>query len=490
MKKIGRADPLPPPVDDPSVPLTLQLLADTVPGGLALLVSGGDGKPRVEASCPPRLRVGTGLRVPPGLLTAHPVAFDASTRRVPAEWTAILGDHPAHFAAVPVGERALHLVLAGTGGKAIAPPSLARWGQLMSRLLDRDRISLRADASRRLAALIDGLPSPLAFVDGGTIEVFVNDGARQLLGIAPGVRSARTIAAALALLVQQDGDGQAAALARDPMASLTFAIDRGGRHFAVDSRWVSEPELTGRVWLFRDVTDDYRIARFRDELVSNVSHELRTPLTSILGALTLLDVGPQGGVSEENATLIDIALRNGRRLLGLVGDLLDLDRAEAHGLNLARRPTDLSLLLADAIVQNRPMAQRHDVTVTLLVDDDGLGVDHHADVDPDRLLQVVGNLLSNAVKFSPEGGAVTVRLRRAATGWRLTVADEGAGIPDELREQLFTRFARGSTPSRIGIPGTGLGLAIVKAIVEAHGGTIAVEPPGGGGAVFHVDLPD
>lgn len=473
-------------VRDPSVLLAMRLLADLTPGGVVLLLSPRHDRARVDACCPSMIREGALVHVPPGLLAQQPVAFDASTRRMPPEWDAILGERPRHFAAAPVGERGLHLVVVGTGASSVATMPLARSAQLIDRLLDTERAGSRTDASSRLAALIDGLPSPLAFVDGGTIEVFVNDGARQLLDIPPGARSPRAVAAALTRLVTEDGGGQAATLARDPMASLTFRIDRAGRHFAVDSRWIREPRLTGRVWLFRDVTEDYRVARLRDELVSNVSHELRTPLTSILGALTLLQEGGGDGVPAEQATLIDIALRNGQRLLTLVGDLLDLDRAEAHGLDLVRRPTDLSLLLAEAIVQNRPMAERHGVTVALRT----AFADHLVPVDADRMLQVIGNLLSNAVKFSPEGGEVTIRLVRRGAHVRIVVSDQGAGIPAALRDQLFTRFARGSAQSRIGIVGTGLGLAISKAIVEAHGGTIAVDPPRDGtGAVFHIDLP-
>ena len=112
-----------------------------------------------------------------------------------------------------------------------------------------------------------------------------------------------------------------------------------------------------------------------------------------------------------------------------------------------------------------------------------------ASVDPDRMLQVAGNLISNAIKFSPEGGRVTVSLARHAGGWRIGVTDEGPGVPPAFRDQLFTRFARGEQRPRGGTTGTGLGLAISKAIVEAHGGTIALDAQAGPGATFHVDLP-
>lgn len=479
--------PLP---DDPAggaaIGLVLRLLAEEVPGGVVLLVSGEDGRTVVEDAWPANVRAGEPVRMPPGLVSDRPVVFDAQTRRLPVGWLELMAARPTRFAAAPVGNRACHLVVAGVGETIVAPGVLARWAELVDRLLGRDDATARrVSASRRLSALIDSLPLPLVFVDGGTIEVFLNDRARQLLDMPPGVGSERAVAASLARLVSRDGDGQAAALAQNPMASLSFAIDHAGRHFTVDSHWIREEELTGRLWLFHDVTDEHRVARFRDELVSTVSHELRTPLTSILGALTLLHEGKLGVLPDEAGTLIDIALRNGRQLLLLVNDLLDLDKAEAQRLEIDARSSDLSLLLADAIVRTRPFAQRQGVTVVLDAPYDA----PMATVDPDRLLQVVANLLSNAIKFSPDQGRVTVSLARRADAWKISVADEGPGVPPAFRDQLFTRFARGELRPRGGATGTGLGLAISKAIVEAHGGTIALAPDVPQGATFVVDLP-
>ena len=469
-----------------AIALALRLLAQDVPGGIVLLVSGEDGRTVVEEAWPAVIAAGQPVRMPPGLAADRPVIFDAQTRRLPVGWTEMLGTRPTRFAAAPVGARACHLVVASVGDGIVAPAALARWAELIDRLLGReDGTARRIGASRRLAALIDSLPLPLVFVDGRTIEVFLNDRARQLLDMPPGAGSERAVAASLARLVSREGDGQAATLAQNPMASLSFAIDHAGRHFTVESQWIREEELTGRLWLFHDVTDAHRVARFRDELVSTVSHELRTPLTSILGALTLLGEGKLGSLPEDAATLVDIALRNGRQLLLLVNDLLDLDKAEAQRLDIAPRPSDLSLLLADAIVRARPFAQRHGATVMLDAPYDA----PTASVDPDRMLQVAGNLISNAIKFSPEGGRVTVSLARHAGGWRIGVTDEGPGVPPAFRDQLFTRFARGEQRPRGGTTGTGLGLAISKAIVEAHGGTIALDAQAGPGATFHVDLP-
>jgi signal transduction histidine kinase len=108
--------------------------------------------------------------------------------------------------------------------------------------------------------------------------------------------------------------------------------------------------------------------------------------------------------------------------------------------------------------------------------------------DPDRLAQVVGNLLSNAIKYSPSGGLVEIVGERSNGAVRITVRDEGLGIPDDQRDKIFTKFYRGNAAAS-GIAGSGLGLAFARAVVEAHGGQITFSSESGKGSVFSVELP-
>lgn len=234
----------------------------------------------------------------------------------------------------------------------------------------------------------------------------------------------------------------------------------------------------------RDVTQERQISRIKDELVSTVSHELRTPLTAISGALGLMAGGAAGELPERAKQLVAIGSKNAERLIHLVNDLLDMDKLQSGKLVFHFEDHDLGTLLAEAVEQIEPYAQRFSVQVDF---DPAAPV--IAKVDGNRVCQVMANLLSNACKFSPAGGHVRVSLERAGQVARIGVADDGPGISPEFQTRLFKRFEQEDGAHQLGHNGTGLGLAISKAIVEAHGGTIALDPAAERGATFLVELP-
>lgn len=226
------------------------------------------------------------------------------------------------------------------------------------------------------------------------------------------------------------------------------------------------------------------VDRMKDELVAVASHELRTPLTSILGYVSVLqDEGDE--LTDEHRRFVGVIERNAKRLLGLVGDLLFVARAEAGGLRLEREPVDLRTIVEECLETHRPGAEGAGVMLDLSARDDAPVIDG----DPDRLAQLVENLVSNAIKFMPGGGRLGVRLASEGGCAVLEVEDTGLGIPAGEQEHLFERFFRSSTARAAAIQGTGLGLTIAKAIVEAHGGTISFTSEEGVGTVFRVGLP-
>lgn len=235
----------------------------------------------------------------------------------------------------------------------------------------------------------------------------------------------------------------------------------------------------------RDVTQERQISRLKDELVSTVSHELRTPLTAISGALGLMAGGAAGELPDRAKQLVAIGSKNAERLIHLVNDLLDMDKLQSGKLVFHFDEQELGPLLAEAIEQIEPYAQRFGVEL----DFDPPAEAIVAKVDGNRLCQVMTNLLSNACKFSPSGGTVRVSLRREGPLARISVADEGPGISPEFRARLFKRFEQEDGAHQHAHPGTGLGLAISKGIVEAHGGSIALDPAAEKGATFFVKLP-
>lgn len=241
--------------------------------------------------------------------------------------------------------------------------------------------------------------------------------------------------------------------------------------------------LTGYVLLGRDVTERRAMARLRDEFISTTSHELRTPLTALLGALDLAAGGVGGALPEGVAELVGIAQDNGRRLLRLVNDILDVQKLDAGVFELSLAPCDLGAVVTRAVDLARPLCAPRDLSLTVRAPPAPLV----ATGDFDRLVQVALNLISNAVKFSPNGGEVTVTVTDHDGRGRISVADQGPGIPLDFRDRIFTRFAQASSKSTRG--GTGLGLSIVRSLVELHRGRVWFDSTPGEGATFHVELP-
>jgi PAS domain S-box-containing protein len=244
-------------------------------------------------------------------------------------------------------------------------------------------------------------------------------------------------------------------------------------------------ELAGYAFIARDVSEQRAIERMKDDFVSMVSHELRTPLTSIRGALGLLLGDVAGPLSPEVEELVDIAQANTGRLLRVVNDILDLQRLSTGGIELAVARIDLHAAAERAIELLGPVSAAREVTCSLVRRAPSGGL---VDADFDRVVQVLVNFLSNAVRYSPPSSRVRVDVDDLESSVRVSVEDEGPGIPEDFRARLFQKFARASTGA--GAPsGTGLGLSIVKAILDLHGGTVAFHPALPHGAVFSFELP-
>jgi two-component system sensor histidine kinase BaeS len=214
----------------------------------------------------------------------------------------------------------------------------------------------------------------------------------------------------------------------------------------------------------------------RRTLLADVSHELRTPLTVITGNLEAI----VDGVYPADAAHLTPILDETRVMERLIEDLRTVALSEAGTLALHPEPTDPDLLIGEVLHAFGPGAAAAGVTLSPGSTDD-LPI---LDIDPVRIREVLSNLVANALRHTPTGGRVTVGGATTATSVVLTVSDTGPGIDPELLPHVFDRFVKGA-----GSRGSGLGLAIVRGLVEAHGGTIAVAAPPGGGTTFRVELP-
>lgn len=268
--------------------------------------------------------------------------------------------------------------------------------------------------------------------------------------------------------------------------AVQFSVDHFDYHFDVslqlDTGSSADPIA---IAVFRDVTKQYEADRQRHELVSNVSHELRSPLTAIKGAMGLIQSGAAGEIPDRAKQMVDICHRNADRLVLIINDILDLDKITAGAMPFDNRDVRLSMVVKDAVDAIEGYKNRFDVGVDVEIIDPDVA----SWVDPNRMVQVLVNLLSNAIKFSPKGDSVLIRLTSQGDLNRLSVIDNGDGIPDEHQGDLFGRFVQLGSKNRATTGGTGLGLSIVKAIVINQGGKISFESKVGVGTTFHVDLP-
>ncbi|MDC8772999.1 ATP-binding response regulator [Roseateles albus] len=241
--------------------------------------------------------------------------------------------------------------------------------------------------------------------------------------------------------------------------------------------------------VLHDLTEQRQIERMKDEFLATVSHELRTPLTSILGALGLLAGGAAGPLPAPALSLAQVAERNGKRLNGLIDDILDLTKLEGERLQLCLRAQPLYPLLREALSANQGYAERAGVRLLhgLPEQDDGPLLA----LDSERFLQVMANLLSNAIKHSPAGEAVRLSVTVDPQAVRISVRDRGPGIAPGFRARMFEKFSQAEGGDKRAQGGTGLGLYISRMLLERMGASISAEDStdGGHGAVFSIDFP-
>lgn len=226
-------------------------------------------------------------------------------------------------------------------------------------------------------------------------------------------------------------------------------------------------------------------SRSKSEFLASMSHELRTPLNAVLGFAQLLQRDKRETLSERQRAMVDRIFQGGEHLLRLVDDVLDLARIEARGVAMAPEPVAVDELVDEVMASLTVRAREADVAL--------LPIEVGADVpmvhaDRVRFAQVLMNLGSNAVKYSRAGGRIQVSITTEVRGVRVTIRDEGIGIPPEHRGRLFEAFHRAGQETGP-IEGTGIGLAISKTLTELMGGTIGYRARPEGGSEFWVELP-
>ena len=359
--------------------------------------------------------------------------------------------------------------------------------------IERARMQRRLVESRRhMQLLLDHMPDGVLSFDATGRVQWINPAARLMFQCSAADTVGRPVRELIPDLDIGDVDLQPTlpdGMAPAQVPRLAMQGRRSdGSAFPLEAALVklhADGALVG-MCVCRDMSQSQRMEHMKHEFVSMVSHELRTPLTSLRGSLALLADGSMGGLPPDALRLLKLASDNAERLVHLVNDILDFEKLRAGALRVEAEEVDLAETAQQAVDAIEGMAHQAEVTLRVMRTEAAFPVQ----ADPARLMQVLGNLLSNAIKHSPPHGTVLVILTRRSEWVRLTVRDQGPGVPAEFASRLFEPCAPARDPRHRKQGGTGLGLAISRALMEMMLGSIGVEPPQAGeGARFWIELP-
>lgn len=366
----------------------------------------------------------------------------------------------------------------------------------------REQQRLR-DAHAFLDSIVETIPSVVIVKDAATLRIVgVNRAGERLLGLPRdeliGKRDADVFPEAQAGLLAAADREALAATAPTTARDLSLLTARGPRYVRIRRVRICDPDGAPRYLLAvaEDTTDERareselflakeraeRASRAKSDFLLNMSHELRTPLNAILGFARVLRRSVHDRLTDdERAHLADV-VGAGEHMLQLVNDLLDLRSLEAVGLELA--PTNLLAAVDQAIALTRSLVTERGQRLTVAAPEAlplVLG-------ERRAVVQVVVNLLTNAIKFTPDGGAIELRVALDGPIVCLHVTDSGPGIAPEDQQRLFVYFEQLGAKHAHHMRGSGVGLALTRALVERMRGTIAVTSDVGAGASFTVSL--
>jgi two-component system phosphate regulon sensor histidine kinase PhoR len=371
---------------------------------------------------------------------------------------------------------ALGLVLAGVGVWAIGAILLVWGGSLWLTLPEPEIAEARVDQAEvtrdAVREAIESLGTPLLVLEDSRI-IMANAAAREALGAHVQGQDARIGLRhpdAMRLLNMGDGD------------SVTITGFTGTR-----SLWqLTRRRINRHRWLIElaDRTTEADVSRAHTDFVANASHELRTPLASIIGYVETLEDGGPNVDAEAEKRFLGIVLREARRMLSLVEDLLSLSHAEAEKHDHPTEQLDLGKLAARVVGEVASLRGKERVHL------DSVAEGAIVAGDPTQLEQLLRNLIDNALKYGGEDSPVEISLVVTANDRaELSVTDHGPGIAPEHIPHLTRRFYRTDPGRSRASGGTGLGLAIVKHIVERHRGTMDIASTLGTGTRVVISLP-
>lgn len=362
-----------------------------------------------------------------------------------------------------------------------------------------------ATEEEKLTSLVASMADGVLMLDANMNLLIINPAAATLLDL-PGDKKPTILEVAQALSDKMDLRSKIEeSISGNHLVTFDNLVvgDQVSRLLISPVRGVNQV-LLGAVVLFHDITAQKELERVREEFTAMMVHELRAPLTVVRGATDMFLRQPQMTTQAQGQELLKTVQGSAGAMLSLVNDLLDVAKIEAGKFQIVKIKANLGEIIKDRVLFFTQLATPKSISVTTDVTTDNL----EAEMDRERITQVLNNLLSNAVKFTPVGGRITLsayRINQAADiHWRypetaprdllsgpailVCVADTGVGIPPDRLSELFSKFKQ-LRPAEGNGQGTGLGLVIAKGIVESHGGKIFVQSRPNEGSAFYFTIP-
>lgn len=262
----------------------------------------------------------------------------------------------------------------------------------------------------------------------------------------------------------------------------TYDIDGNKIPTLIRARYI---ELDGThyvEWVMQDMSVQMELEQLRNDLTAMVYHDLRGPLGSIHMAIMKLAELLKGHDNPAVLKIMQLGLRSAQQVSRLVESLLDIQRLEQGSTILDKQPSEVHVLLTDAMHLVLPQAEASNITLDLDIPNIA-----PVPMDMDMIVRVVINLVENAIKYTPDGSRVLMRAEKVNKAVMISIKDNGPGIPSEMRDSIFDKFSR--VKYQNAPKGVGLGLAFCRLAVEAHGGSIWVESDGKNGSSFIFTLP-
>jgi PAS domain S-box-containing protein len=242
----------------------------------------------------------------------------------------------------------------------------------------------------------------------------------------------------------------------------------------------------GAVEVFRDITEEIKLERSKDEFIALASHQLRTPATAVKQYAAMMIEGYTGDMTDQQRAMLQKIFDSNERQISTINDLLRVAQIDAGRINLSISEVNVNRLLEDVVNEHAHKFKARSQTLELTLPKRTF----HAALDHSRFRMALENLIDNASKYTPEGKSVHVKLGKSQDRAIIEIRDEGVGIPKEDYVRIFEKFSRIDNPLSITVGGTGLGLYWVQKILDLHNAKIGVRSRVGEGTTFTIYMPE